>query len=251
MSIEFVGLLITFLLGLFILIGALVAFLANKKQKITDFSLGLAFSVIIMLIILDLIPEVIEHLGMSYIWLFLIFVILGYGLLRLLDHFVPDHHDATHMTKKEANDNLAHIGLISSIALMIHNIVEGMAVYTTVLTSVSTGLMLAIGIGFHNLPLGMVIATTFYQGNQPIKKGALVLSVVSLSTLLGGFLSFVLNNQSLPDMALGSLLSLTLGMLLFILFSELLPRIRKSKYKLERNLGLGIGIVIMLLSLCI
>ena len=167
MSIEFVGLLITFLLGLFILIGALVAFLANKKQKITDFSLGLAFSVIIMLIILDLIPEVIEHLGMSYIWLFLIFAILGYGLLRLLDHFVPDHHDATHMTKKEANDNLAHIGLISSIALMIHNIVEGMAVYTTVLTSVSTGLMLAIGIGFHNLPLGMVIATTFYQGNQP------------------------------------------------------------------------------------
>ena len=52
-------------------------------------------------------------------------------------------------------------------------------------------------------------------------------------------------------MTLGSLLSLTLGMLLFILFSELLPRIRKSKYKLERNLGLGIGIVIMLLSLCI
>ena len=251
MSIEIIGLLITFLLGLFIVIGALVAFLANKKQKITDFSLGLAFSVIIMLIILDLIPEVIEHLGMSYIWLFLIFVILGYGLLRLLDHFVPDHHDSTSMTKKEANDNLAHIGLISSIALVIHNIVEGMAVYTTVLTSVTTGLMLAIGIGFHNLPLGMVIATTFYQGNQPIKKGALVLSVVSLSTLLGGFLSFVLNNQSLPDMTLGSLLSLTLGMLLFILFSELLPRIRKSKYKLERNLGLGIGIVIMLLSLCI
>ena len=251
MSIEFVGLLITFLLGIFILIGALVAFLANKKQKITDFSLGLAFSVIIMLIILDLISEVIEHLGMSYIWLFLIFAILGYGLLRLLDHFVPDHHDATHMTKKESNDNLAHIGLISSIALMIHNIVEGMAVYTTVLTSVSTGLMLAIGIGFHNLPLGMVIATTFYQGNQPRKKGVLVLGCVTISTLLGGFISFILNNNTLPDNAIGSLLSLTLGMLLFILFSELFPRIRKSKYKLERNMGIVLGIIIMLLSLCI
>lgn len=251
MSIEIIGLLITFLLGLFILIGALVAFLANKKQKIADFSLGLAFSVIIMLIVLDLIPEVIEHLGMSYIWLFLIFAILGYGLLRLLDHFVPDHHDATHMTKKEANDNLAHIGLISSITLVIHNIVEGMAVYTTVLTNVSTGLMLAIGIGFHNLPLGMVIATTFYQGNQPAKKGVLVLAGVSLSTLLGGFLSFLLNNKTLPDRAIGSLLSLTLGMLIFILLSELLPRIRKSKYKLERNIGIGLGIIIMLLSLCI
>ena len=134
---------------------------------------------------------------------------------------------------------------------MIHNIVEGMAVYTTVLTNVSTGLMLAIGIGFHNLPLGMVIATTFYQGNQPAKKGVLVLAGVSLSTLLGGFLSFLLNNKTLPDRAIGSLLSLTLGMLIFILLSELLPRIRKSKYKLERNIGIGLGIIIMLLSLCI
>src|SRR5699024_11528953 len=116
----------------------------------------------------------------------------------LLDHFVPDHHEHSSMTKKEANDNLAHIGVISSIALVIHNIVEGMAVYTTVLTNVSTGLMLAIGIGFHNLPLGMVIATTFYQGNQPRKKGALVLSCVTLSPLLGGLLSFILNIKNLP-----------------------------------------------------
>ena len=49
--------------------------LANKKQKIIDFSLGLAFSVIVMLIILDLIPEVIEHLGLRYIWLFLYLLI--------------------------------------------------------------------------------------------------------------------------------------------------------------------------------
>ena len=251
MSIEVIGLLVTFLLGLFILIGAFVAFLAKKKQKITEFSLGLAFSVIVMLIILDLIPEVIEHLGISYIWLFLIFVIFGYGLLRILDHFVPDHHEDDKMTKKEANNNLAHIGVVSSIALVIHNIVEGMAVYSTVLSNVTAGLMLTIGIGFHNLPLGMVIATTFYQGNQKMKKGWLVLGVVTLSTLVGGFLSFFLNNQMLPEWVLGSLLSLTLGMLLFILFSELFPRIRNTRYKKERNFGLCLALIIMLFSLMI
>ena len=71
MKIEFIGLLVTFLLGIFIVLGALIAFLTNKKQKIIDFSLGLAFSVIVMLILIDLIPEVIEHLGLRYIWLFL------------------------------------------------------------------------------------------------------------------------------------------------------------------------------------
>lgn len=251
MSLEIIGLLITLLLGLFVLIGALVAFLANKKGQITDFSLGLAFSVIIMLIVLDLIPDIIEHLGLKYIWLFLIFMFLGYGLLRLLDHFIPDHHEHNKMTKKEASNNLAHIGIISSVALIIHNIVEGMAVYSTVLSDVSTGLMLAIGIGFHNLPLGMVIASTFYQGNQKPFKVWLSIGSVSLSTLLGGVLSFFLNTKMVPEWVLGSLLSLTLGMLLFILFSELWPRISHSKFKKERNWGLLLGILIMLISLVI
>ena len=240
MRIEAVGLIVTFLLGIFIFIGALIAFLVNKKEQITDFSLGLAFSVIIMLALVDLIPEVIEHLGLKYIWLFLIFVVLGYLLLRVLDHFVPDHHEHNRMTKKQANNNLAHIGVISSIALVIHNVVEGMAVYSTVLSSVSAGLMLTIGIGFHNLPLGMVIATTFYQGNQKPKKIWLMIGVVSLST-----------NRMLPEWVLGSLLSLTLGMLIFILFSELLPRIKESKFKFYRNLGLIIGVMIMIISVLI
>ena len=62
MNTQVIGLLVTFLLGLFILIGVLIAFLVNKKGQVIDFSLGLAFSVIIMLIIIDLIPEVIEPL---------------------------------------------------------------------------------------------------------------------------------------------------------------------------------------------
>lgn len=251
MSIEILGVFITLLLGVFVLIGAMVALLVSRKGQVIDFSLGLAFSVIIMLIVLDLIPEVIEHLGIKYIWLFLIFTSLGYGLLRLLDHFIPDHHEHDKMSKREANDNLAHIGIVSSIALIIHNIVEGMAVYSTVLGDVRTGLMLAIGIGFHNLPLGMVITTTFYQGNQKPWKVWLSLGGVALSTMLGGILSLFLNNQAVPEWVIGSLLSITLGMLIFILFSELWPRIRYGKFKKERNLGMCLGIIIMLISLII
>ena len=146
---------------------------------------------------------------------------------------------------------MAHIGVISSVALIIHNIVEGMAVYSTVLSDVSTGLMLAIGIGFHNLPLGMVIATTFYQGNQKSMKIWLSIGGVALSTLLGGILSLFLNSRMVPEWVLGSLLSLTLGMLVFILLSELWPRLSQSKFKKERNLGIGLGVIIMLISLII
>ena len=58
------GLLTTLVLGLFILIGSLIAFLVKKKERVVDFSIGLAFGVIVMLILRELLPELIEHLGL-------------------------------------------------------------------------------------------------------------------------------------------------------------------------------------------
>lgn len=250
MKSEYIGLLTTLLLGIFILIGTLIAFLAKKRQKIIDFSLALAFSVIIMLIVFDLLPEISELLSLKYIWLFLIGVVVGYVLLKVLDNFIPDHND-NKMNNKELKENLAHIGIVSSIALVIHNIIEGMAVYQTVLSSSTTGLMLAIGVGFHNLPLGMVIATTFYQANQSKKKTLIATCAISLSTLLGGVIMFLLNNQTVNSVLLGTLLSITLGMLLYIAFSELYPRVKKVKYKTARNIGILLGIIIMIISILI
>ena len=154
----YIGLLVTLLLGVFILIGSLIAFLSKKRGRVIDFSLGLAISVIVMLIVLDLIPEIIENLKLTYIWVFIIGSIIGYLILKTLDNFIPDHED-NKMTNNELKNNLAHIGIVSSIALVLHNIIEGMAVFQAVESNISTGLMLSIGVGFHNLPLGMVIAT--------------------------------------------------------------------------------------------
>ena len=65
-----IGLLTTLILGLFIILGALLALFVNKKEKVVDFFIGLAFGVIITLIITDLLPEIIENLGIKYIYLF-------------------------------------------------------------------------------------------------------------------------------------------------------------------------------------
>ena len=71
------GLLVTLLLGIFILLGALIAFFIKKKEKVVDFSLGLAFGVITMLVITDLLPEIIEELGLGHIYIFILGAIAG------------------------------------------------------------------------------------------------------------------------------------------------------------------------------
>ena len=54
------GLLITLVLGLFIIIGAIITFASKNNNKFVTFSISLAFSVMIMLMFADLIPEIKE-----------------------------------------------------------------------------------------------------------------------------------------------------------------------------------------------
>lgn len=245
-----IGLLTTLLLGVFILIGALVAFSVKKKEKVVDFSIGLALGVIIMLSILDLLPEIIEHLGLKYIHIFLIGSIAGYFILKLLDRFIPDHdhEEKTNLNKGELRENLIHIGIVTSLALILHNIVEGMAVYGTILSNTKLGVAVTIGIGFHNIPLGMVIAATFYQSNENIWKTIAIISMVALSTFLGGLIMFFLNINTISPVILGTLLSITLGMIIYIAFSELIPRVRESKNKKVCYVGMAIGLMFLLIS---
>lgn len=245
-----IGLLTTLLLGIFILIGALLAFLVKKKDKVVDFSIGLALGVMAMLSVLDLLPEIIEHLGLHHIYIFLLGTAAGYYLLRLLDKFIPDHdhNDEPNLTPKEKKENLIHIGVVTSLAIVLHNIIEGMAVYGTILSDAKLGLEVTLGIGFHNIPLGMVIAAAFYQSNENFWKTISIISAVSLSTFLGGLIMFFLDLSTINPLLLGTLLSVTLGMVLFITLGELIPRVRESKNKKVSYIGIAIGIMILLIA---
>lgn len=250
-----IGLLTTFLLGIFILIGALIALLVNKKDKIIDFSIGLAFGVIVTLILTDLLPEVFESFGLKKFWLFIIFSFIGFGILKLLDKFVPDHHSHghhhCHLSKKENSSNLVHIGVVTTLALFLHNIIEGMAVYSTSLTDSSLTFLLAIGVGFHNIPLGMVVASSFYHSTNNIKKTIISVLLVSVSTFFGGLIMYLFNLTQISEIVLGILLSITLGMLLYIIVDELFPRIVDTKNKKVTYIGITIGVVALIISMLI
>lgn len=243
------GLLITLVLGLFIIIGAIITFASKNNKKFVNFSISLAFSVMIMLMFVDLIPEVkeifIEEFGMLK---GIIFAVIGIGfgivLLKVLDIFIPDHDG-------HEKEELNHIGLISSIALVLHNIIEGMAVYTTVNNSLKAGILISIGIGLHNIPLGMVISSTFFKANNNRKKTWLIISLVSLSTFLGGLIMLLLNGILVNELILGILLSVTLGMLIYISIFELLPKIVEMKNKKIAITGILTGVLLILLTIFI
>ena len=248
------GLLLTLILGIFIIIGAIIVFLTKNNDKFVQFSISLAFGVIVMLITCDLLPEVYEAIDSGNVIYNIIYIIvgaaIGFLLLKVLDHFIPDHHDDPE-DEHDDDKNLKHIGLVSSIALVIHNIVEGMAIYLLVTSDLHAGLMACIGIGLHNIPLGMVIASTFYKSNQNKKNTILIMLGISLSTFIGGLFIHLFDISNIMELLESISLTLTIGMLLYILIMELLPKIIHTKDKKITFGGITLGILLLLTTLFI
>ena len=248
------GLFLTLILGLFIILGAAIVFLTKNNDKFIEFSISLATSVIFMLILIDILPETIEVIEANTWYLKALYIIsgaiIGLFLLKVLDYFIPDHDDDLE-TDEDDDKNLKHIGFVSSIALVIHNIVEGMAIYTLYTGDPKAGIMASIGVGLHNIPLGMVITSAFYKNNQNKLKTTLIILGISLSTFLGGIIIHLFSLQSIMETIEAVSLTLTLGMLIYILIMELIPKVIHSKNKKITISGLITGVILLLITLLI
>lgn len=252
---ELFALFLTLILGLFILFGTAIVLLTKNNEKFVSFSLALAFGVMTSLAVFELFPEALEQLEVIKYRGFLLLglVVLGMILLKCLDYFVPHHtnDEGHHHSKKEHMEHLYHIGIVSSIALVLHNIIEGMAIYGVAASSTSLGILMGLGVGLHNIPMGMVIASTFYKSSGEKKRTFLISFGISISTFIGGLIMFLVNDVMRNPILLGILLSITLGMILYIVVFELLEQILHSKYKKITMTGIVCGVLLLVISIFI
>lgn len=229
------ALLLTFLSGLFYLVGIIIYKFVKHKNELTVAAISCAAVVIIGLIIFDLAPELIEQ---DNAWLF-VFVILGFVLLFLIDKLIPHHHHKHHAhdeTTKEHKDRLEHVSTITILALSMHNLIEGMALYSISLESIRSGTLMLIGVGLHNLPFGFQIAGT---------KNKLLLFLLVISAFLGGLIVFFFGN--IDEFLQGVVMALSMGMLLHILLFELFKEIRENIRQKATIYGIIIGVILLII----
>lgn len=236
----FYGLLFTLLTGIFFLIGILIFKNIKNKEKTASFTTALAFIVLFGLLIFDLLKELIEINN----YLLIIPCVLGFLILVFLDKLIPhhhhEHHDDCNHTDHELHLN--HIGVVTIISLGIHNMIEGLTLYNVTLTSIKSGLLMMLGISLHNIPLGFQIGNSINLK----KNNKLLIFLLCISSLLGGLIYIIFGGFS--ESIESVLLSLTFGMLLYILVFELLGEIINHFRKKETILGLLLGIILLVIA---
>ena len=236
---------ITFLVRLFFLIGKVVVKLRKNRKMVEKLSISIALGTMTALVLFDLVPEVKEHMEGVSIWLIILFVIIGIAILKILDIFIPEHDDGD-LREDEKDENLVHIGIVSLIAVALHNLIEGMATYSILTEDFRSGLLVAIGVGLHNIPMGMILTSTLQKENKG--KRIIALIIATFSTFVGGLIMMLIKSY-ISDFVVGALISITLGMIIYIAFLELLPHVLHNKKDWKQSvIGIIIGFAICLLS---
>ena len=234
-------LVITFLLGLFFAAGAAAARLSDNTRRIEEISISVAAGAMSALAAADIIPEILHEMSGTGLIKAVLFTAAGVVFLKLLDRFVPEHHG-----DKESPGAMIHIGIISALAIMLHNIIEGMAVYELGADSLRQGVIFAIGVGLHNIPMGMLVYSTL-KGETGVKKYT-VLFAVMISTFAGGLVMAALGD-CMSHTLIDLLTCLTLGMIIYIISSELVPYMAAHRNYRVYAAGIAAGAAIVAVSL--
>lgn len=218
--------------------------LKKEHNHILVSALAFAAGVMFCVSILDLIPESIKELSGVYklfptILLSLIGINIGFIISNLFDKKI-------HLNKES---RLYKIGIISMLAIIIHNIPEGIITYMTTTMDQRLGINLSIAIALHNIPEGISIAVPIYYSTKSKGKALLYTFISAISEPLGAVLAHVFLKEFITPSFIGILYSIIAGIMLYISMFELLPESLSYKKKKKTILFFIIGILIMYLSL--
>ncbi len=233
-------LVITFLLGLFFASGAAAAALSANARKIEEISISVAAGAMSALAAADILPEILAEMGGTSLIRAVLFTAAGVVFLKALDRFVPEHHG-----DEKSPGAVIHIGIISAFAIILHNVIEGMAVYELGTDSLRQGIIFAAGVGLHNIPMGMLVYSTLKE-EAKIKKYTVIFAVM-ISTFAGGVIMAALGgcmSHTLIDL----LTCVTLGMIIYIIVFELVPYMAAHRNYRVYAAGIAAGIAVVAVS---
>lgn len=238
-----ISFILSILAGLSSLIGILFIYIKKDKEKIIKYSLSFASGVMICISTIDLLPESIKLLNQSLqkertFTCTLIFIIIGFIIPSIINKLL----------KKQEN-KLYRVGVLSMIAIIVHNIPEGIATFLSAETNIKLGIAMTISIAIHNIPEGISVAIPIYYGTNNKQKAFLTTIISAMSEPFGALLAFLFLKPIITNQIMGIILAIITGIMSNISLTELLPQALNYKEQKKTIFFFIIGFLFMYLSI--
>ena len=235
--------LITILAGFSTMIGVFPIYFRRKSQDVLiPICLSFAAGVMISISLFSLIPEAIEAVNQSFVLFPAILIVSIFIVIGILFSSVVDQK----IEKRFSNNQLYKLGLISVIALMFHNIPEGITTFISSNQDLRLGITLSIGIALHNIPEGISIAVPIYYATKNKKKAILLTFISGFSEFFGAILAYLFLAPIITSLGLGVILALAAGIMIHISIYELIPTAYQYSMYFKTSLAFLLGFFVML-----
>lgn len=253
---------LTMLAGLTTAIGGFIAFV-SKKNNLKTLSLGLGFSAGVMIFIsfMDILPEskilLKVNFPHSFEWLVFIGFILGLLVSIAIDYFLPDHVDTKELLDPDAPEEedgfkhykLQRAGIMTAVAICVHNFPEGLATFLTTTQNITLGVSVALAIAIHNIPEGIAVALPIYHATGKKRYAMLYAALSGITEPIGALVGVLLFGLFLPQILVGFLMAAVAGIMTYISFDTLLPLAKEYGNWHLSIVGIMSGILFIWLSL--
>lgn len=260
--------LLTLFAGLATGVGGAIGFFAKRtNKKLLCFSLGLSAGVMIYISFMEMLHDSRLDLGQmlgdsdkgDLLTVGLFFG--GMILAALIDRLIPDvenPHELHNVEEMQGQDNQHHhhtklrrIGIVTAIAIAVHNFPEGIATFMAGYEDLSLGIAIAIAVAIHNIPEGIAVSVPIYHATGSRRK-ALWYSVASgFAEPLGALITWAILMPFLSPLLLACIMAAVAGIMIYISFDELLPATQFYGHTHLAISGVFTGMAVMALSLLI
>ena len=219
----FYAFILSFLAGISTVVGAFIIFFdKNKNSKIVTVSLSFAAGVMICVSLTDLLPNsfnMILNSNNSFpkLLLTLIFMVIGIIISMLIDKYLPSEYE------NKDNKGLYKIGIISMVAIILHNVPEGIATFITSTNNLKLGITLTLAIALHNIPEGISIAVPIYHSTGNKLKAIMYALLSGMSEVVGSILAYLFLAPFINDHIMAALYAIIAGIMIHISVYELIP----------------------------
>lgn len=250
------ALLLTALAGLATGIGSLTAIFAKHTgRRFLSCALGFSAGVMIYISFAEMLGKSQEYLmsgfgGSAGAWAACAAFFAGMALIMLIDNLIPSPESDLTAAKAGRHDAyLARMGVLTALAIAIHNFPEGLATFTSALDDVSMGAAIAAAIAIHNIPEGIVTSVPIYCATGSRKKAFLVSFFSGLTEPLGAVIGYLALRPFLNDTVYGVIFGMIAGIMVYIAVEELIPMAREYDKGNTMILGVIGGMAVMAVSL--
>ena len=245
--------------------GALVLFKKNLSSKFLAGALGLSAGVMIFISLAEMFPEaqdMIAATGMNHgEALVLVAFFVGMGLITLIDFLIPEYenpHEASGLSLEQSgNEKALHrLGIMSALAIAVHNFPEGIATFIGALNDAEMGIGITFAISIHNIPEGIAVAIPIYYATKSKGKALLYATLSGFSEVIGALLCIAVTSIFGLELSRGGatfplVMAAVAGIMIYISLDELLPTAEKYGKHHIAIAGVVGGMAIMAVSLLI